>query len=98
MMVNGFFIPAPFATEGPASSRRARDKSVSGQLLVDEFPRVRPVEPANPDGRDELRIEVPEVHPVLRARLHFQRLPMRDTATGPAVNGAKRLVSPNVRR
>ena len=71
---------------------------VATELLVDEFPRIRSVKPSYTDRRNELRIEVPEVNPMLRAGRWLQRLPVRDASASPAVNGTQRLVSVDVLR
>src|SRR3990167_2796975 len=67
-------------------------------LLVDELPGIRSIEAADPNCGEHTRVKVSEVHAVLGTRLWIQRLPVCDTATGLAVNGSKRLVTPDVLR
>src|SRR5262249_538256 len=64
--------------------------------IVDEGPRVRSVEAANAHGGNQRRIEVAEVHALLRPRAWLEWLPMRDAPTGSAVNMAQGSVSPDV--
>src|SRR4029453_7500467 len=65
-------------------------------LLVQKLPSVRSVEPTNPDRRDELRLEVAEVHAMPGSRLGRQGLPVSDTPTCFAADVAERPVAPDV--
>src|SRR5678809_769988 len=82
----------------PGSSRAVVTiaSCMSSPSLVDELPRIRPVEPADAHGCYELGGEVSKIHAVPRAGNRLQRLPVRDAAAGTAVDCAQRPVAPDV--
>ena len=63
---------------------------------VDEFPGVRSVEPAYPNGLLEARIKIVQIDAVLAAWLGDKGFPMGDAPAGLAAYIAKRLVAPDV--
>ena len=63
---------------------------------VDEFPSVRPIEPAHLNGLLKARIKIVQIDAVLAAWLADKWFPMRGAPAGLAAHVAQRLVAPDV--
>ena len=63
---------------------------------VDEFPRVRSIEPSYLNTLSKARIKVVQIDAVLAAWLGDKWFPMRDASAGLATHIAQRLVAPDV--